>query len=119
MFPALTYSEQECMQQLNTVDIIEFEAQIDERLPGTLLWLRKDVHYTKWLAKSSIGLLLVTGYAGCGKTVLSSYLRNMLPSDILPTSSVCRFYCDAKVRELCNAVGPYAKRDSSGCNAFS
>ena len=53
---------------------------------------------------TSVRLLLVTGYAGCGKTVLSSYLRTILSSNALPTSLICRFYCDAKARELSSAV---------------
>ena len=93
------------MQQLNTVDIIDIESQIDERLPDTFLWLTKDNHYTDWLSNSSLQLLLITGHAGCGKTVLSSYLRTRLSSDFLPKSLIYRFYYDGKVRELCSAVG--------------
>lgn len=102
--PALTSSEKECIQFLNTVDIIDFEAQIDEHSPRTLLWLANDAHYTRWLRSTSISLLLVTGYAGCGKTVLASYLRKRLPGDYLSSSLVCRFYCNAKDERMHNSV---------------
>ena len=46
----------------------------------------------------------MTGYAGCGKTVLSSYLRTVLSNNTLPASLICRFYCDAKAKELSSAV---------------
>lgn len=97
---ALTHSEKSCISQLNTTDILEFEAQIEERLPETLAWLPTDECYVSWLSGSACALLLVTGYAGCGKTVLSSYLRRRLPLDYQPASVIWRFYCDAKAQDL-------------------
>ena len=92
------------MERLATVDVVEFESRIDERLPNTLSRLSKDVHYNQWLTETSVRLLLVTGYAGCGKTVLSSYLRTRLSDPALPASLICRFYCDAKEGDLSSAV---------------
>ena len=93
------------MARLSNVDILDFETKIDQRLENTLLWLPRDTHYVEWLTRKSAGLLLVTGYPGCGKTVLSSYVRSRLPSDAAAQSIVCRFYCDAKVKEMSSAIG--------------
>lgn len=93
------------MARLSSVDILELETRIDERLENTLLWLPQDTHYIEWLTRTNIGLLLVTGYPGCGKTVLSSYVRSRLPSDAAAQSIICRFYCDAKVKEMSSAIG--------------
>ena len=45
----------------------------------------------------------MTGHAGCGKTIMASYIMRYLTGHLPPRALVCRFFCDNKVEELCDA----------------
>lgn len=86
-----------CVKELNTLDIAAVETGMDERVDGTLLWILDTPQYTTWLADREARLLMVSGYAGCGKTILSYYIVQLL-ANRSSHSVVCRFFCDGKVQ---------------------
>ena len=84
---------------LNTLDIAGYEAKIGTRVDGTLEWILRKQQYTDWISSPRIRLLWVTGYAGTGKTVLSSFVSQIL-RERQPKALVCRFFCDAKIEKF-------------------
>lgn len=50
---------------------VNFNAACAKKHPGTGLWLLEDASFKLWLAKPN-SLLWLNGFAGCGKSVLSS-----------------------------------------------
>jgi ankyrin repeat protein len=77
---------------LNSTDVEGYELALDCRVDGTLSWFMLTPQYISW--KSGIGsqILWVTGYAGCGKTILASYLRQYLTTES-SGDTICRFFC--------------------------
>ena len=58
------------------------------------------MHYTTWLLGQGSKLLWVTGYTGCGKTILSSYIAHSLSENASSRILVCRFFCNGNIEQL-------------------
>ena len=91
--------ERSCASLLNIVDVAEYEAKLDPRVEGTLEWVMHSREYNHW--EPATTLLRVTGYMGCGKTVLTSFIWRYL-NEQPPKTLTCRFFCDEKVEEYRN-----------------
>ena len=85
------------MALLNTTDIAGYEAKLSRRVNGTLQWVLDNPQYTTWLSSRESRLLWVTGYAGCGKTILASYIIHCLAKRWHHHAIICRFFCDNKL----------------------
>ena len=85
---------------LNTVDVAGYESRLDLRIEGTLDWVLVNPQYTKWASDHVARILWVTGYAGCGKTTLASFVTRYLTGHLPRGALVCRFFCDDKIEEL-------------------
>ena len=90
--------ERSCASLLNIVDVAEYEAKLDPRVEGTLEWVLHSREYNDWVSEPATTLLRVTGYMGCGKTVLTSFIWRYL-NEQPPKTLTCRFFCDEKVEE--------------------
>ena len=88
--------EKACVSSLNTTDLGGYESGLDRHADGTLLWLLKKSQYMDWREGNESKILLVTGYAGCGKSVMSSYVMRSLTKHLPARALVCRFFCDRK-----------------------
>lgn len=84
------------MALLNTLDIAEYEEKVGERVDGTLEWILRKQQYTDWISSPRTRLLWISGYAGTGKTVLSSFITQVL-REKQPKALVGRFFCDAQI----------------------
>ena len=89
------------MARFNTLDIAEYEEKVGKRVDGTLEWVLRKQQYTYWVSSPRTRLLWVTGYAGTGKTVLSSFITQVL-RERQPKALVCRFFCDAQIYSHCD-----------------
>lgn len=97
MGAALDDAEKLCTTKLNCVDIFGYESQLDQHASGTLQWVPHDPQYNSWVSEKGMGLLWVTGFSGCGKTTLCSYVIVRL-SEMLPQSTIiCRFFCNGRI----------------------
>lgn len=67
-------------------------------MEGTLEWVLQKSQYNEWASNPDSRLLWVTGYVGCGKTVLASFIWQYL-NEQHPRALVCRFFCDEKIEE--------------------
>lgn len=63
-------------------------------------WVLHNAEYTTWLSDQASNLLWVTGYTGCGKTILSSYIIHCLSESTSSGKLVCRFFCNGNIEEL-------------------
>lgn len=63
-------------------------------------WVLHNAEHTKWLSDQASNLLWVTGYTGCGKTILSSYIIHCLSESTSSGTVVCRFFCNGNIKEL-------------------
>jgi ankyrin repeat domain-containing protein 50 len=102
---ALDQAEKHCVDLLNTIDIAAYESQLDRRVDGTLGWVTENPQYSMWLLNNETRLLLVTGDAGCGKTILSSYVIQRLTESLPPRGLVCRFFCSGQIEAHRDAKG--------------
>jgi len=81
-----------CVTLLNTINIAEYESNLDSRVEGTLEWVLKKPQYLDWTDQPNAKLLWVTGYAGSGKTTLASFISQYL-TKVYSRSIICRFFC--------------------------
>ncbi|TGJ72003.1 hypothetical protein EYR41_003922 [Orbilia oligospora] len=92
--------ERACMEQLNIIDIATaHQAHLEVYVHGTLQWLASNNQYSAWASATKASLLWVTGPPGCGKTILSSYVSEILSGEAMGSSIACHFFCDARIKE--------------------
>lgn len=97
--------ERACMEQLNIIDIATaHQSYLQVYVDGTLQWLVNNDKYAAWASATQASLLWVTGPPGCGKTIMSSYVSEILSEKTIGASIVCHFFCDARTREHRNFV---------------
>ena len=82
---------------LNTTDIAGYESTLGRQADGTLQWVLKNPQYKAWANSTGGKVLWVTGYPGCGKTILSLYMKRYLLDNLAPSALLCYFFCDNKV----------------------
>lgn len=88
------------------MSVADYEAKLDARVDGTLTWVLQKPQYCRWISDSVTKFLLVTGYAGSGKTTLASFISRYLIEKHLK-ALVCRYFCDGKIgeyRDLCTML---------------
>lgn len=61
-------------------------------------WIFHKPQYSDWISNSSSRLLWVTGYVGCGKTILASFIARYL-GDVHSKTVICKFFCDGKTED--------------------
>ncbi|OTA22770.1 hypothetical protein BTJ68_13924 [Hortaea werneckii EXF-2000] len=66
---------------------------IDWPHPGTLRWVFQSLEYNQWLGSRDEQLLLITGYAGCGKSVLISAICRSLDEKPQHDTLLCSYFC--------------------------
>ncbi|KAF2816085.1 uncharacterized protein BDZ99DRAFT_457997 [Mytilinidion resinicola] len=101
---SLDDAERACTAILNCVDVSGYESNLDQHASGTLQWVSSDPQYNNWLSKDSMRLLWVTGFSGCGKTILSHYLVVHLQKMLSPSTIICRFFCNGRIESQRDSV---------------
>ena len=71
---------------------------------NTCDWLKRDPSIQSWMASGSSKSLLLHGIPGCGKSVLTSYLIDILNEDG-QENTVIYFYCDHSDQRTLNLSG--------------
>jgi len=69
---------------------------------GTCQWILGHPLFVSWRKKAENALLWLTGYPGCGKTILSFFLAKQLetpPESRTPPANVCIYFCDDKINK--------------------
>ncbi|KAF2454898.1 hypothetical protein BDY21DRAFT_325395 [Lineolata rhizophorae] len=100
---SLDEAEKACTAILNCVDVAGYESNLEQRANGTLRWILDNPEYNNWLSRNSTRLLWVTGFSGCGKTVLSSYVVVRL-TQMMSSAIICRFFCNGRIDSQRDAV---------------
>ncbi|KAF7505120.1 hypothetical protein GJ744_001260 [Endocarpon pusillum] len=67
-----------------------------EREPGTCEWVHRSAEYNRWVQSQCQGVLWIQGKAGCGKSVLATYLAASASTDVVLT----HFFCCSQGRTL-------------------
>ncbi|TEA16817.1 Thioredoxin [Colletotrichum sidae] len=92
----LSNNEQDCLKLLSHAGG-PYESHmlgIEKPVSGTCRWLLEHDGFTNWLKSPSSALLWLTANPGCGKTVLSSFLVDVL-SRKSHKATVCHFFFKA------------------------
>ncbi|RMX84267.1 hypothetical protein D0869_04693 [Hortaea werneckii] len=92
--PAFSTSEQAFLKSLSSTSPYGCRFQIEKPLPGTLSWVFQNPEYKEWISSPDEPFLLITGYAGCGKSVLTSEICRSLEEDLVPGTLLCSYFCD-------------------------
>ncbi|KAL0930568.1 ankyrin repeat protein [Colletotrichum truncatum] len=92
----LSKNEMDCLKLLSAAggSYESHRLSIENPVKGTCQWFLEHKKFTKWLKESSSSLLWVTANPGCGKSVLSSFLVDVL-SKKFPETSICHFFFKA------------------------
>ena len=88
---------------------------LDDRIEGTCAWTTRSVPYQTWQNDARSSIFWITGPAGTGKTILCSYLINLLGVDpvreaedkVKDLTLVCGFFCvkdDQSRRDACAII---------------
>ena len=84
-----------CLRALYTSDYEALKRSVPSRLSGTCTWFLEHPRYLKWHQELDSGLLWLSADAGCGKSVISSYLVDELKgaeSQAELPGIVCHFF---------------------------
>ncbi|KAI9685674.1 MAG: hypothetical protein M1822_004234 [Bathelium mastoideum] len=90
-----TLSEEElkCLRLLYSSNYLQHKARNPSRVAGTCEWFLAHPKYVDWYSSQTSSLLWVSADAGCGKSVLSSWLVDLLRNDeALENSTICCFF---------------------------
>ena len=89
-------------------------AILEERVEGTCSWVLHSQRYKSWHHDDSSTILWITGKAGTGKTILISFLIEVLQHEASqhlqysqPATPVCYFFCAKNVQgkwDACSIV---------------
>jgi len=88
----LSAEDEKLLQTLYTCDYDGHKMQLPSAVAGTCEWLQQQQKYTQWKTESGPRLLWMTSDAGCGKSVLVSYLIDQLHNERDVGSAVCYFF---------------------------
>ena len=91
----VTEIEKTCLQALYDVDPHAAKELLPSRVPDTCNWIWNNTVFQSWLMGDGPSLLWVSGPAGCGKTMLSSFLVDSFKTK-RPLSTVCFYFSDDK-----------------------
>ncbi|KAL6408559.1 hypothetical protein AUP68_08419 [Ilyonectria robusta] len=95
------------VQSLHTSDYEGYRKTIPDRTEGTCTWILLHPLYTRWLEEPRSSFLWVSGDPGCGKTVLASFLVDVLKASAVQASTpttTCFFFCDEKIDSQCDGA---------------
>ena len=84
-----------CLRALYTSDYEALKRSVPSRLSGTCTWFSEHPQYLKWHQELDSSLLWLSADAGCGKSVISSYLVDELigaESQAELPGIVCHFF---------------------------
>ncbi|KAF9884290.1 hypothetical protein FE257_001920 [Aspergillus nanangensis] len=83
-----------CRPEVDRRNLIDIKGK---RAPGTCEWVIKDPKYLNWVAETTSEVLVVTGSAGQGKTMLSIHLTEVLEGVTMKNNGVLLyFFCSSK-----------------------
>ncbi|CAJ2499928.1 Uu.00g027810.m01.CDS01 [Anthostomella pinea] len=94
--------EKRCIQQLGKFDISDYKRLLPKPAHGTCQWVLRHPSFVLWLSKAGNALLWLTGHAGCGKTVLTSFLAQYFEqtrSLQISSPNVLVYFCDDKINK--------------------
>ncbi|KAJ3568871.1 hypothetical protein NPX13_g6271 [Xylaria arbuscula] len=83
-----------CMIHFNIFNLTDYKRRLPKPIQGTCQWIRAHSLFASWLKKAGNALLWLTGYPGCGKTMLSYSLAKQLEET---SQNVLIYFCDNKI----------------------
>ncbi|KAH0559855.1 hypothetical protein GP486_003628 [Trichoglossum hirsutum] len=91
--------EMACLQELYTSEYEAHRALIETPISGTCTWLLQHPNFLTWLEDTSTSLFWISGGAGCGKSVSTSFIIDTLLRQANQDSisvTICYYFCDDK-----------------------
>ena len=102
---ALTEEEQACLLSLYTSDYEAHKNRNPKAVDGTCQWILRHEKYKAWCEAQGSSLLWISADAGCGKSVLVSFLASYLTyASARADTNICYFFFKDDVDEQKNAI---------------
>ncbi|KAI0814366.1 hypothetical protein GGR55DRAFT_631560 [Xylaria sp. FL0064] len=86
--------EKSCMMHFDLFNLIDYKRRLPKPIEGTCQWIRTHSSFVSWFEKAENALLWLTGYPGCGKTMLSYSVAKQLEET---SQNVLIYFCDNKI----------------------
>ncbi|KAI1283408.1 ankyrin repeat-containing domain protein [Xylaria sp. FL0933] len=86
--------EKSCMMHFDLFNLIDYKRRLPKPIEGTCQWIRVHSSFVSWYEKAENALLWLTGYPGCGKTMLSYSVARQLEE---ASQNVLIYFCDNKI----------------------
>lgn len=102
MLEALSESERIFLESISPNPLYGRHSSIDRPTAGTLAWLASDPAYGTWRVSKSSQILLVTGYAGAGKSVILSHIEKSLLAALPAKTLLCKYFFDGSLKSQAN-----------------
>lgn len=79
----------------------DYRLSLPKPAKGTFRWILSHPLFASWRDATKSALLWLTGHAGCGKTILSSFLMNQLEQTRVDSKrySICIYFCDDNINK--------------------
>lgn len=90
----LSEEEVKCLQSLYRSNYKHHRSRNPEHVDGTCEWFTRHSRYISWRRNADSDLLWLTADAGCGKSVLSSFIIDRVAYDIrsVEDTTICYFF---------------------------
>ena len=102
-----TENREHFFDSLRTSNYEEHRDRIDAAVPGTCTWIFEHPSYESWIASPDPTLLWISANAGCGKSVLASFLVDRLveAAELTDTpTNICYFFFKSDNHQQMDAV---------------
>ncbi|KAI0513339.1 hypothetical protein F5B22DRAFT_249177 [Xylaria bambusicola] len=86
--------EKLCMAHFNMVNLTDYKRRLPKPIEGTCQWIRAHPLFVSWFEEAKSTLLWLTGYPGCGKTMLSYSMERQLEET---SQNILIYFCDNKI----------------------
>ncbi|KAK7976295.1 hypothetical protein PG989_014758 [Apiospora arundinis] len=99
---SLTETEKSCVTLFSVYDVADYRMSLPRPAKGTFKWILSHPLFASWRNATRSALLWLTGHAGCGKTILSSFLMDQLRQAQVDDSkrcSICIYFCDDNINK--------------------
>ncbi|KAI1176886.1 hypothetical protein F4777DRAFT_587643 [Nemania sp. FL0916] len=87
-------ADKPCMKHFDIFTLADYKRSLPKPIEGTCQWILVHPLYISWFDKAENALLWLTGYPGCGKTVMSFWVAGQLENEF---PNVLVYFCDDRI----------------------
>jgi hypothetical protein len=100
----IVWTQKKILSELHRCDYEQHKGRNPTAVDGTCIWIFNHAKYLSWLAETDLSLLWISADAGCGKSVLASFLVDHHKLHSASHTNVCYFFFKADNNEQRDAL---------------